>query len=493
MSERAWYRSLYWRIALGFILFLGTMLVVQAGLFLWMAIGSSSAGLAPEAMDDLSRVIAADLGETLTRDDSTDVEGHLRERYGEVAALVVVVFPDGRVASATGAEPPGPLVRLARTRLRRLRPARMRRRPPPGRGPRGIGLTPVFVRDRPAAMVLVARDRPWSAVVRELGPLMLVVAGLLAASGTGLAALLIFRPAHRRLHALETATARLGAGDLGARAPTSGGDEIANVAAAFNRMATDLERREGELRASDRTRRQLLADVSHELMTPLTAIRGYLETLQMPGLDIDPPTRERYLGIMTDEAQRLERLIGDLLELSRFEAGGISLAIDEASVAELFARVTARHEPTARERGVTLASTIADGLDRVRADPDRLEQALQNLAANALRHTPRGGRVMLEADRDLDTTRLAVRDTGAGISPEHLPHVFDRFFKADESRQGTAGGSGLGLSIVKAIVELHGGAIRVRSVPGSDTVFEIRLPNGPVSPAPDLAPTGVIG
>ena len=360
MSERAWYRSLYWRIALGFILFLGGMLVVQGGLFIWLAVGSSAAGLAPEAMNDLSRVIAVDVGERLARDESVDVEGYLRERYGDVAALVVVVFPDGRVASATDAELPEPLVRLAQNRLRR-RPGRFRRVPPQGRGPRGIGLTPVFVRNRPAAMVLVTRDRPWIAVVRELGPIMLVVAGLLLASGTGLAALLIFRPAHRQLRALEAATARLGAGELNARAPTEGGDEIANVASAFNRMAADLERREAELRAADRTRRQLLADVSHELMTPLTAIRGYLETLQMSDIDIDEPTRVRYLGIMTDESQRLEQLIGDLLELSRFEAGGISLTIGEASVPELFARVTARHERAARERGVMLTSTVAGG------------------------------------------------------------------------------------------------------------------------------------
>jgi signal transduction histidine kinase len=266
--------------------------------------------------------------------------------------------------------------------------------------------------------------------------------------------------------------------------PEEGGDEIAAVAGAFNTMAADLERREAELRVADRTRRQLLADVSHELMTPLTSIRGYLETLRMPDVPIDAATRERYHAILDDETHRLERLIGDLLELSRLEAGGFPLAVGDTSVAELFSRVTERHEREATERGVTLMTAVGDAAGVVRGDASRLEQALQNLAANGLRHTPAGGTVTLESRRVHEGVALTVRDTGVGIAPDHLPHIFDRFYKADESRRGAAGGSGLGLSIVKAIVERHGGTIEARSVPGSGTVFEIRLPAA-VSASPD--------
>src|SRR5262249_54400651 len=153
-----------------------------------------------------------------------------------------------------------------------------------------------------------------------------------------------------------------------ARAPERGGDEVAAVATAFNAMAADLGARADALAASDRTRRQLLADVSHELTTPVTAIRGYLETLAMPELTLDAATRTRYLSIISDETNRLERLIGDLLELARLEGGGGSLTLEEVRAADLFERVRARHEPACRGAGVTIESTIDPGADVITAD-----------------------------------------------------------------------------------------------------------------------------
>ena len=151
------------------------------------------------------------------------------------------------------------------------------------------------------------------------------------------------------------------------------------------------------LEASDAARRQLLADVSHELMTPLTAMRGYIETLGMPELQLDSPTRERYMRIVTDETHRLERIIGDLLDLARLEGGGTSLRRERVDVDALFTRVAARHERELRERGVRLVASVDPGAEHVIGDPDRLEQALQNLAANALRHTPEGGEIRLRS------------------------------------------------------------------------------------------------
>jgi signal transduction histidine kinase len=241
-------------------------------------------------------------------------------------------------------------------------------------------------------------------------------------------------------------------------------------------MADDLDRRASELAASDRARRQLLADVSHELTTPLTAIRGYVETLAMPDLALDEAARMRYLGIVGDETMQLERIVGDLLDLAKLEAGGMTLRIQDVSISDLFARVVSRHERPCQDRQVTLATTVEAGAETVRADPDRLEQALQNLAANALRHAAAGGRIDLVASRSDGAILLAVKDTGAGISPEHLPFVFDRFYKADASRTTDTAGSGLGLSIVKAIVERHGGTVMAASTPGVETVFQIRLP-----------------
>jgi two-component system sensor histidine kinase BaeS len=302
-----------------------------------------------------------------------------------------------------------------------------------------------------------------------------VAAGVLIV-GTVLTSALIFGPARRRLRALETAARTLGSGDLSARAPDRGGDEIAAVASAFNAMAGDLSARADALAASDRARRQLLADVSHELTTPVTAMRGYLETLTMPELAIDEATRGRYLAIISDETNRLERLIGDLLDLARLEGGGGSLQVEPVPVAGLFDRVTARHEHASQSAGVVMRTGIEPGAESVRGDRDRLEQALQNLAANAIRYAPRGSTLRLAAQRVEGGVALSVEDEGAeGIAAEHLPHIFDRFYKADASRAGVSGGSGLGLSIVKAIVERHGGRISVTSRPGH-TVFRMVLP-----------------
>jgi two-component system sensor histidine kinase ResE len=188
---------------------------------------------------------------------------------------------------------------------------------------------------------------------------------------------------------------------------------------------------------------------------------------------LDSPTRERYLHIVTEETHRLERIIGDLLDLARLEGGGTSMRRERVDVNAVFSRVAARHERQSQEQGVRLIHRVEPGAEYVVGDSDRLEQALQNLAANALRHTPAGGEVVLTSSRAPDGSLLAVRDTGSGIPEEHLPLIFDRFYKVDAARKA-AGGSGLGLSIVKAIVERHGGRITARNDNGA--VFEILLP-----------------
>jgi signal transduction histidine kinase len=332
----------------------------------------------------------------------------------------------------------------------------------------------VRVEGRPVGVVSVlAGPPPFSRVLRTMGPSMAAVAGGVLLVGTALIALLIFGPARRRLREVQKATERLGAGDLSARAPERGGDEVSAVAHSFNRMADELAARAQALEQSDRVRRQLLADVSHELLTPLTAMRGYVDTLAMPELELDAATRERYLAIISDETLRLEHIVGDLLDLARLEGGGTPLRRERVSVAALFGRVRARHERAAESQNVVVATSIAPEAAFVEGDPDRLEQALQNLAANALRHTPAGGEVRLESAIVDDRVHVRVRDTGPGIPDQHLPLIFDRFYKVDSARKA-AGGSGLGLSIVKAIVELHGGTITAGNDRGA--VFDIALP-----------------
>jgi two-component system sensor histidine kinase BaeS len=341
---------------------------------------------------------------------------------------------------------------------------------------RGPVMAPIEHNDSVVAVVWVPPLTGLRRIAEAIGGPLAFGVLLLLILGTAVAALVVFRPAQARLRALEDAANRFGEGDLSARAPAIGGDEVAAVADAFNRMAAELAARQAQLVEADRARRQLLADVSHELMTPLTAIRGYAETLALPQFVPSTTEGQRAVKVIQEEGERIERLVKDLLDLARFEAGGFSLELDNVDIDEIFERVSERHAQPAQEKGVSIVvEPHADDL-RLVGDPMRLEQAVQNLAANALRHTPPGGAVRLAAGRADGRIRLTVTDNGAGIPAEHVPHVFDRFYKADQSRL-QAGGSGLGLSIVKAIVERHGGSVSVRSRQGVETVFEIDLPD----------------
>jgi signal transduction histidine kinase len=351
------------------------------------------------------------------------------------------------------------------------------------------GPAAIIVNGQLAGVVVVPPQAPFGFLLGRYAPVLAPVAVGVLVLGTVLTSLMIFGPARRRLRSLESAARRLGQGDLAARAPDRGGDEIAAVASAFNAMADDLAARAQALAASDRVRRQLLADISHELNTPVTAVRGYIDTLTMPELRLDEATRARYLQIIGDETARLERLIGDLLDLAKLEGGGGSLRIENVETRQLFARVIARHERACEDAGVRLEVSVEPGAETVDGDPDRLEQALQNLAANAIRYAPAGSTIGLRAALREDGILLAVEDAGAGIPAEQLPFIFDRFYKGDASRAGAAcapgvpGGSGLGLSIVKAIAERHGGRVDVHSQRGQ-TVFELVLPAGGVSAQP---------
>jgi signal transduction histidine kinase len=550
-----WYRSLYWRIALGVVAFLAAMLVVQAVLFVW-AVSQSGRSLPGQSPARLGQTVALDLTSLLEREPQADLAKYVRDQYATYAHPFFVLMSDGRFITSGSKTFPDALVQMARARLQGGPPrfGRGGRRPgPPGPGeppanmPFGPGGTdrrpppfgpeadrrlgpfgpdgdrrpgafgpdadrrpgpfgpsdadrgqtpqwwqqpdrfverlerdaggapfvrpaPIVVAGKLAGVVVVPPQAPFGLLLSRYAPMLTVVGGGVLVLGTVLTSVLIFGPARRRLRAVEGAARRFGSGDLAARAPEKGGDEIAAVATAFNRMADDLA-------TSDRVRRQLLADVSHELNTPVTAVRGYLETLTMPDVPLDDSTRARYLHIIADETARLERLIGDLLDLAKFEGGGGTFKREPVEVDQLFERVAQRHERELQARNIELKATIERDAQTVVGDADRLEQVLQNLAANGLRYAPDGSTIRLVATASTAPeagVTLAVEDEGPGIDAAHLPHVFDRFYKADTSRT-PAGGSGLGLSIVKTIVERHGGRIAVVSRPGR-TVFEVWLP-----------------
>ena len=459
--EPLWARSLYWRIVLTFCVCLGAVLVLQmAAVVLWLYSTPD-----PARLHAFTDAVAAD---ALAVDPRLDVDAYVRRRYGKpLASLYIVMAETEHVVLVGPLQPPSASIAGA-LEFYRKHPARL----PDSWLTGPYQVAPILVDGQLAGGVGVVVPVTWKQLA---GWKMAAFSGTLLLVGTGLAALFIFGPMRRRLDDLDRAARRFGTGDFRARAIEDGGDELASLARTFNRMAIDLETRDEQLKAADRTRRLLLADVSHELMTPLTAIRAYREVLAMSDLTRDPEAVHN-LDVIGDETERLETIIGDLVDLARLEASGDSLDLQDVSVENLFGRVAAHHEPEARRNAVAINSVVGAGAEILFGDPLRLEQALQNLVANALRHTPPGGEIELGAEAKPDAVLLSVRDSGSGIPPQHLPFLFDRFYKVDPARAGHPAGSGLGLSIVKAIVERHGGTVSVLSDPGIATVFAIQLP-----------------
>ena len=484
-GRRRWYRSLYWRIALGYIAMLALLLLVQTSLAVWMT--GRVWGHANRTPAQLADLVAQDLTTQFAQSNAPkDLNDYLRQRYGRGYQPFVVVLRSVEQPAFNRADavPPN-LARDARRLLMGMQnPDFDRERF--GRGWGGRGRRPPFEIAEVTAsgaieglVVVPNTPPPLEVSIRAIAPTLAWIGIGLLGAGAAIMAFVIFRPTRARLRSLEEAARALGEGRTGVHANEAGGDEVSALATTFNTMAGDLHARATALAESDRARRQLLADVSHELMTPLSAIRGYVETLGMPELALDEATRRRYLEIVDEETHKLEAIIGDLLDLARLEGGGDTLEREPVLVDDLFRRVADRHQPQLRERGITLTTAAAPGTPLVFGDPDRLEQALQNVAANAIRHTPAGGRVSLDAGPDGDRVRITIADTGPGIPPEHLPHIFDRFYKADASRAGTRvpSGSGLGLSIVRAIVLRHGGDVRASNTAEGGAAFTFLLPS----------------
>ncbi|MFD7792642.1 ATP-binding protein [Streptomyces sp. NPDC059759] len=307
------------------------------------------------------------------------------------------------------------------------------------------------------------------------------VAGLVLAltvAATALIALRLVRP----LRALTAAAQQ--SPEQHVRVPVTTQDETGVLALAFNELTERRERMEEQ-------RKAMVSDIAHELRTPLTNIRGWLEVARDGLVDPDP----ELLSSLHDEAVILQRVIDDLQELAAADAGTLRLHREEIRADELLAQVAAIHRVRAEDAEVRLA-VGSTGTLWLNADPVRMRQTLGNLMSNAIRHTPAGGTVTLRARRQDDRIVLEVSDTGAGIEPEDLPHVFDRFWRAEKSRSRRTGGSGLGLAIVRQLVTAHGGTVTVSSAAGAGSVFAVHLPcvEGPVVPtAASVRPPGLHG
>jgi two-component system sensor histidine kinase BaeS len=288
----------------------------------------------------------------------------------------------------------------------------------------------------------------------------------------GLLARRTFQEIATPLADVMTAADAVAEGDLSARVdvPSHGPNAFSRLANSFNRMVEELQH-------ADQQRRNLTADVAHELRTPLHIIQGNLEGILD---DVYQPTEE-HINATLDETRTLARLVEDLRTLSLAEAGQLPLVKETVDVAELLADVHTSFSGQAEAAGIDLRVTTKDGTQpmTIIGDVGRLDQVLSNLLANALRHTPAGGTITLQAESCEEGVHVTVRDTGEGIPAEDLPYIFDRFWRGDRSRSHAGGaGSGLGLAIARQLVQSHGGRIDVQSEAGQGTTFTIHLPAG---------------
>lgn len=309
------------------------------------------------------------------------------------------------------------------------------------------------------------RKQTIAAINRQVSIAAAAVAGVALAAAFWLARRIV-----RPVEELTEAARRLEGGELSRRVAVNSADEIGSLGRAFNAMAESIERNET-------LRKQMTSDVAHELRTPLNNISGYLDAMADGVVE---PTPE-VVGSLQEEADLLVRLVNDLEQLSLADAGHQVLQREQVNLSEIVERSVALVLPRAGSRRVTIETYVARNAG-VEGDAGRLGQVCRNLLENAVRHTPEGGRVQVRVRREDDLVVLEVGDSGPGVAPEHLPFIFERFYRADASRNRATGGAGLGLSIVRQLVEAHGGAVAASNPPGGGALFRVMLPSAATPP-----------
>ena len=332
-------------------------------------------------------------------------------------------------------------------------------------------IAPSFLANHMARMMADATtaDNSLDSAFRDSLMQALIVAGGTATLVALLLSLFVSRQIARPVQRMLTATRRIASGRYAERVavePGSAGDEIGQLAGSFNDMADALEQ-------TERRRLDLIGDISHELRTPIATIEGYLEGL----LDgVVKPSAQTW-ALLHDEAGRLRRLVDDLQELSRAEARQITLAIRPISPTAIIQATLDRLRPEFDEKGLTLRTAVPDNLPAIAADEDRAVQILSNLLTNALRYTPTPGGVSVVVSRTGNSVTFAVSDTGIGFAPEQAAHLFERFYRVDKSRARALGGSGIGLTIARALVEaMHGRIWATSDGTGRGSTFAFTLP-----------------
>jgi signal transduction histidine kinase len=491
---------LYTKLAVALLVLLITLgcLYVAAGIY-------TTDMYLQEVRQKLNRELAAHLIDDglLIRDGGVDPESlkHVIHMLMVVnpSIEVYVLDPDGRILAYSS--PPG-RVRLERVSLE---PVREFLADDEGRllllgdDPRNPGGRKVFSAgvigdqaDPEGYVYVVLGGQLHDSVVQRLaGSYVLrmgVAAGIAVLAFALVAGLLLFAILTRRLRKLDVAMREFEASGFAAPIAPSGwrsgrgSDEIDRLGRTFQRMAQRIGEQLAELERADRTRRELVANVSHDLRTPLASLHGYLETLLLKGDRIDPEERRRYLEIAARHSGRLGGRVAELFELAKLDACDVRPDPEPFSMAELVQDVAQKFQIETGRKRIRLHTERETGLPFIVADIGLVERVLENLIGNAVRHTPEDGQVTVTVEGEGDGIRVRVQDTGPGIPADELSSVFDRFYRC-KTGETSDGGAGLGLAIARRIVELHGGRIRATSQPGQGSVFTFTLPleAGPVS------------
>jgi hypothetical protein len=342
---------------------------------------------------------------------------------------------------------------------------------------------PFHVRDCPGDYLYLvlgrAEDAPGAAKLRNAfaireGAGIIVLAATLAVC----LSLLVLGLLTRRLSVLDQTMSRFERLTAGSSQPAEqrrDGDEIDRLEAMFKDLAARIGAQMAQLQSVDAARREMLANLSHDLRTPITTLLAHLESLQMEEAPLNEQERREYIDVSIRQGRRIARLIEQLLEAAKLEAGQISARPEVFPIGELLHDVVHKLALAARERGVSLGASVQPEGLRVNGDIALLERVFDNLIENALRHTPDGGQVTVSACRAGGRAQVVVSDSGVGMTPEEAARAFDRFYRGDHGRSTTSGRTGLGLAIVKSILDLHGSTISVDSRPGHGTSFRFDL------------------
>jgi signal transduction histidine kinase len=293
--------------------------------------------------------------------------------------------------------------------------------------------------------------------------------GLLAIAIALVLTLFLSRRISSPVRALTASARKLGQGDFSQRVPSKGKGEIAELAQAFNSMAEDIE-------GNEKLRQNLVADTAHELRTPLSNLRGYLEAIKDDVIKPDATT----INSLYEEATLLTRLVDDLQELALADASELKLVKQAEDISGVIKQAVSSYQSQASDKGISLHTDLQEKLPLCDIDSQRIAQVLHNLISNAVTHTPREGTITISAKESGKYIEVTVTDTGEGIPPEELENIFERFYRVDRSRSRRTGGSGLGLTIAKRLVEAHGGKISVQSEPGKGSSFTFTVPTSSV-------------